>query len=213
LQVANCLLYEKVTIIEDITIIKHIFEDMLCEAIDNYTSLFEILPLENLNSWAFVSYLPPGRNQKILQKAFWCKVRSLVSRETFEQLFMDDRAKIYERIAVEYCYDLDMPGKALVILRDALQTKLVNECNDSSFNLFAIALEAAERAIFNQKIKPLQANKEITTLPDERKERIMIFFGASGIKGPFEYFKETKWIFTLSKRLYERYLAELRWFL
>lgn len=178
MQIANCLLYEKVTIIEDITIIKHIFEDMLCEAIDNYTSLFEILPLENLNPGAFVPYLPPGRDQKILQKPFWRKVRSLVSRETFEQLFMEDHAKIYERIAVEYCYDLDMPGKALVILRDALQTKLVNECNDSSFNLFAIALEAAERAIFNQKIKPLQANKELTTLPDERKERIMIFFGS-----------------------------------
>lgn len=31
--------------------------------------------------------------------------------------------------------------------------------------------------------------------------------------GPFDYFKETKWVFALNKRLYERYLAELRWFL
>ena len=29
---------------------------------------------------------------------------------------MEDSTKIYERIAVEYCYDLDMPGKALVVL-------------------------------------------------------------------------------------------------
>ena len=63
LSVANCLLYEKVAIIEDVTIIRHIFEDMLYEAIDNYTSIFEILPLEILNPSTFVPYLPPGRNK------------------------------------------------------------------------------------------------------------------------------------------------------
>ena len=31
--------------------------------------------------------------------------------------------------------------------------------------------------------------------------------------GIFDYFRETKWIFAISKRLYERYLTELRWFL
>lgn len=127
---------------------RHIFEEMLCEAIDNYTSIFEILPLESLNPATFAPYLPPGRNQEILGKPFWQKVRSLVNRETFERLFVEDGAKIYERVSVEYCYDLDMPGKALVILKDALQGKLVHACNESGHNLAAIALEAAERAIF-----------------------------------------------------------------
>lgn len=135
---------------QDVTVIRYIFEDMLCEAIDHYTSLFEIFPLESLNPATFSPYLPPGRNQAVLEKPFWRKVRSLVNRETFEQLFVEDGAKIYERIAVEYCYDLEMPGKALVILQDALQTKLIHSCNDTtSMNLSAIALEAAERAIFS----------------------------------------------------------------
>lgn len=29
---------------------------------------------------------------------------------------MEDSSRIYQRISVEYCYDLNMPGKALVIL-------------------------------------------------------------------------------------------------
>ena len=53
-------------------------------------------------------------------------------------------------------------------------------------------------------------------LVDERKERIKTFFNANGegsTMGIFDYFRETKWIFAISKRLYERYLTELRWFL
>lgn len=148
LQAANCLLYEKVAVVEDITLIKYIFEDMLCEAVENYTSIFEILPLENLNPAVYSPYLPPGRSEVMLAKPFWRKVRSLVSRENFESLFMEDSSRIYQKISVEYCYDLNMPGKALIILKDALQTKLVQACNDSSLNLPAIALEASERAIF-----------------------------------------------------------------
>ena len=101
-----------------------------------------------------------------------------------------------------------MPGKALVILKDALSDKLVSVCNDSSLNLPSIALEAAERAIYYQKIRG------VDNLPDGRKERIRAFFEAGkGVSGPLEYFKETKWVFALNKRLYERYLSELRWFL
>lgn len=33
---------------------------------------------------------------------------------------MEDSNRIYERVSVEYCYDLNLPGKALVILKDAL---------------------------------------------------------------------------------------------
>ena len=72
---ANCLLYEKIAIIEDITILKYIFEDMLCEAVENYTALFDILPLENLNPAILAPYLPPGRAADQLAKPFWCKVR------------------------------------------------------------------------------------------------------------------------------------------
>ena len=52
----------------------------------------------------------------MLSRPFWKKVRSLVSSESFESLFMEDSSRIYQRISVEYCYDLNMPGKALVIL-------------------------------------------------------------------------------------------------
>ena len=53
------------------TVIKFLFEDMFCETIDNYTALFEILPLENLNPAVLAPYLPPGRSQKALAKPFW----------------------------------------------------------------------------------------------------------------------------------------------
>jgi len=57
------------------TVIKFLFEDMFCETIDNYTALFEILPLENLNPAVLAPYLPPGRSQKALAKPFWLKVK------------------------------------------------------------------------------------------------------------------------------------------
>lgn len=117
---ANSLLYEKIAIVEDITMIKYIFEDMICEVVENYTAIFEILPLENLNPAVFAPYLPPGRSQEMLARPFWKKVRSLVRKEDFENIFMEDSSRIYQKISVEYCYDLNMPGKALVILRDAL---------------------------------------------------------------------------------------------
>lgn len=69
-----------------------------------------------------------------------------------------------------------MPGKALVILKDALQCKLVHACNDSSLNLPAIALEAAERVIFYQKMNSPLAN--LADLSDDRKERVKTFFEA-----------------------------------
>ena len=55
-----------------------------------------------------------------LSKPFWQKVRSIVAPETFKSIFMEDSNRIYERVSVEYCYDLNLPGKALVILKDAL---------------------------------------------------------------------------------------------
>ena len=205
-------MYEKIAIIEDITILKYIFEDMLCEAVENYSALFDILPLENLNPAILAPYLPPGRSAEQLARPFWRKVRSLVSPKDFESLFEEDSGRIYEKIAVEYCYDLGMPGKALVLLKDALQSKLVSACNDSSLNLPAIALEATERAIFYQKMHA--GASLVPALPEDRKERIRAFFeaGKNGA-GLVDYFREIKWIFALNKRLYERYLAELRWYL
>ena len=93
---------------------------MICEAVENYTAIFEILPLENLNPASFAPYLPPGQSKELLAKPFWIQVKELVDAETFKSLFMEDSNRIYQKISVEYCYDLGMPGKALVILRDAL---------------------------------------------------------------------------------------------
>ena len=51
-------------------------------------------------------------------------------------------------------------------------------------------------------------------MPTDRKERIKTFFEAGkGKSGPFDYFKGTKWVFALNKRLYDRYITELRWYL
>ena len=53
-------------------------------------------------------------------------------------------------------------------------------------------------------------------LPIDRKERIKTFFEAGkskGTSGLFDYFKGTKWVFALNKRLYDRYITELRWYL
>ena len=121
---------------------------MLCEAIENYGAIFEIIPLEQMNPAVFVKYMPPGHSIEILERPFWRQVSKLVSQDTFVRLFKEDSLRIYEKLSVEYCYDLDMPGKALVILRDALQGKLVSANSDSSINLPAIAMESAERVLF-----------------------------------------------------------------
>ena len=194
---------------------KQVFEEMLCEAIENYGAIFEIIPLEQMNPAVFVKYMPPCHSIEILERPFWRQVSKLVSQDTFVRLFKEDSLRIYEKLSVEYCYDLDMPGKALVILRDALQGKLVSANSDSSINLPAIAMESAERVLFKQKIRTSSLAKNTPkNLPEDRKERVKQFFDLSdNISGAIDYFKETMWIFTLNKRLYERYLNELRWFL
>ena len=69
--------------VEDITLINYLFEDMICEAVENYTAIFDILPLQNLNPAVFKQYLPPGKSEAMLTRPFWKKVRSLVSQEKF----------------------------------------------------------------------------------------------------------------------------------
>ena len=49
-------------------------------------------------------------------------------------------------------------------------------------------------------------------MPEGRKERSRILFQES-VEGAFEYFRETEWIFSLSKVLYDRYLLELKSFI
>ena len=141
LRIANTLLYDKLTS-TDSTVIRLIFEEMFLEAIENYTSIIKILPLENINPSDLLPYLPPGRSSNLQSKPYWQKVRSLIGDQAFKDLFIEDSGKIFEQLSVEYCYELDRPGRALVILREALQVRKIQNINGLTW----IALQATERA-------------------------------------------------------------------
>ena len=64
LEIVNTLLYGKLTCIDD-TVISLIFDKMLLEAIENYTSIIKLLPLENINPSSLLPYLPPGRSSNL----------------------------------------------------------------------------------------------------------------------------------------------------
>ena len=63
IEVASCLLYDKLIATEDSSLIKILFEGMICESINNYAAIFDILPLESLNPAILAPYLPPGRSE------------------------------------------------------------------------------------------------------------------------------------------------------
>ena len=66
----------------------------------------------------------------------------------FRDLFVEDTRHVFESLSVEYCYDLDLPGKALIILKEALQNRKIHSvAGKGGLNLPWVALEATERAL------------------------------------------------------------------
>ena len=86
---------------------------------------------------------------------------------------MNDSSKLFESLAVESCFELNQPGKALVLLIEALQNRQIHalQCRGKQgvqpqnygLNLPWVALEAAEQSLYGG-LK--------TALPEERGERM-----------------------------------------
>lgn len=92
----------------------------------------------------------------------------------FKDIFVEDSGRIFETLSVEYCYDLYLPGKALVILKEALQNRGIQSVSGKGGNLTWVALEAIERALHSQKLN--QGEEDIEQLPEDRRERCEILF-------------------------------------
>ena len=152
-----------------------IFDDMTIEAVEHYVSLFRMLPLEVVNPQTLLPYLPIGKQQT----SFGTKAKQLLARETFQELFVNDVSCLFESLAVEYCFELNQPGKTLVLLIEALQNRQIQISQGSvssdatqasaksGLNLTWIALEAAEQAM----------NASNRALPEDRKERLRFLVG------------------------------------
>ena len=75
--------------------------------------------------------------------SFWKKARKLVGDHAYKQVFIEDRDRIFERMALEYSSDLNLPGRALVILNEAATRRQI-----WTPGLPWMALEAAERSLY-----------------------------------------------------------------
>ena len=53
----------------------------------------------------------------------------------FKDVFVEDSGHIFETLSAEYCYDLNLPGKALVILKEALQNRGIQSDASKGGNL------------------------------------------------------------------------------
>jgi len=126
----------------------------------------------------------------------------------YQQVFIEDRDRIFERISLEYFSDLDLPGRALLILNEAATRRQI-----WTPGLPWMALEAAERSLYDH-IKSSGNTRKSTPvadkLPDDRTKRCQVLFlgftGSEPFQGIQHYFKETKWLFALDRQLYQRYL-------
>jgi hypothetical protein len=83
-----------------------------------------MIPIEVLNPSVLLSFLPPGKTRAY--NTFLTKVKSLVSHEIFLEVFINDSSNLFESLAVEYCFELNQPGKALTLLIDALQNRQIH---------------------------------------------------------------------------------------
>jgi hypothetical protein len=71
-----------------------------------------------------LDYLPPGRSKK--ESDFIKKAKQLVPTEVYNEVFLNDSSKIFESLAVEYCFELNLPGKALILLIEALKYRQIH---------------------------------------------------------------------------------------
>ena len=118
------------------------------------------MPLEVINPACLLPYLPHGK-LAFGKQSFMQRAKSLVARDTFLDLFLNDTGSLFESLSVEFCFELGQPGKALILLIEALQARQIHvnqpgsissdatqSSAKSGLNLPWIALEAAEQAIW-----------------------------------------------------------------
>lgn len=46
--------------------------------------------------------------------------------EVYTEVFINDSSKLFESLAVEYCFELNLPGKALILLIEALKYRQIH---------------------------------------------------------------------------------------
>jgi hypothetical protein len=76
-----------------------------------------------MNPSDLMLYLPPGKQTGSKLSKYWLKVKKLFGKQQnclFEEKFLNDEDRIFESIAIEYLIDLHLPGKALLLLTEAV---------------------------------------------------------------------------------------------
>ena len=92
-----------------------VFKSLILEIVQAYPQCIRALPLEYLEPQFLLKYLPPAHDVKASQSIFWKTYHQI--NKSFTQT--DLNHKLYASIALEYINDLQMPGKALIILQEA----------------------------------------------------------------------------------------------
>ena len=103
--------------------LKLIFVDLQVEFIKHYKEVFSLIPLELVHPSELMPFLPPGKQTGSKLSKYWLKVQKLYGKQQnnmFEQKFLQDQDHIFESIAVEYLIDLHLPGRALLLLTEAV---------------------------------------------------------------------------------------------
>jgi hypothetical protein len=77
-----------------------------------------------INPAVLLDYLPPGKSKK--ESNFIKKAKQLVPNEVYNEVFLNDSSKIFESLTVEYCFELNLPGKALSLLIEALKYRQIH---------------------------------------------------------------------------------------
>jgi len=92
--------------------VKALFKHLLVEVMENYSETINTLPLELLSPHLLLQYLPPG---KLSTSTWWNTSRKLIGDQKYKH-YISDKEKVFERLSLEYLLDLNLPGRALVIL-------------------------------------------------------------------------------------------------
>jgi hypothetical protein len=77
------------------------------------------LPLEYLDPSFLLRYLPPGADSEFRATSNFWRAFSLVHPDPDLSHPPDWEQQLYLRVSLEYVNELDLPGKALVILQEA----------------------------------------------------------------------------------------------
>ncbi|CDW86815.1 UNKNOWN [Stylonychia lemnae] len=136
-------------------ILKLVLKSLEEEIILNYHQVIQNLPLEIIDPHFLLGYLPPGSSQF---SKFWLNFQKLLNDKNIEQFsnLMYDY-QIYHTIAVEYIFQLNQPGKALRILQEASQNRMIK-------NLTKLSIQAVESTLIKNPENLMDQEKKIADL-------------------------------------------------